>query len=223
MPVIQSNMYVMLCGKEALVIDPSVNEQAEEMLKRACVSKCTILLTHEHFDHISGVNRLRKMFDCQVVCSKTCGDLIQNPRKNGASSFIALFLDKDQEVRKNMEAQLDPGYCCTADVVYESETTMDWHGLSILMKELPGHSKGSQIIQIAEKYVFTGDNLVPDKKTITRLPGSSRADFETKALPYLCSISEDSVIYPGHGAPGKSTLPEMRVGLNLDKSMEEEA
>lgn len=202
MPVIKSNMYVLTHNGSALVIDPWVNEEAERLLRDAAVKNCVILLTHEHYDHISGVNRLRELFECRVICSKNCGELISDPRGNAAAYFAAIFLKRDVREREEIGALVDIRYRCEADEVYEGEMYMDWQGLSVLLKELPGHSRGGQVIRIAERYVFTGDNLVPGEKVITRLPGGSRREYETAALPYLRALPRESVIYPGHGEVG---------------------
>ena len=52
---INSNMYVMLANHEALIIDPHKNEELTELLKSKSITKLTILLTHEHHDHTTGV------------------------------------------------------------------------------------------------------------------------------------------------------------------------
>ena len=57
---IDSNMYVILENKKALIIDPCVSEEAKEYLKSEQVKEILVLLTHEHYDHISGVNWLRE-------------------------------------------------------------------------------------------------------------------------------------------------------------------
>lgn len=211
MPVIESNMYVLAHGGSALVIDPCVSAGAEELLRSAGTRSCTVLLTHEHYDHISGVNRLRELFDCRVICSETCGRLIASPRGNAAAHFAALFLDRDARERETLNALLDTGYRCEADEVYEGELRMEWQGSPVVLKELPGHSRGSQAIRIAERYVFTGDSLVPGRETITRLPGGSRAAYETVALPFLRALPEESVIYPGHGPA--APLTELKAQL----------
>ena len=91
MPVINSNMYVLIKMGAALIIDPCVSSEAEYLLRSNKVAQCTILLTHEHYDHISGINRLRKLFGCKVICSLKCADLIGDSHKNGASTFGALL------------------------------------------------------------------------------------------------------------------------------------
>ena len=47
--------------------------------------------------------------------------------------------------------------------------------------------------------VFTGDSLVNGYDTITRLPGGSKKDFNSITKPYLDSLSDDTLIMPGHG------------------------
>lgn len=66
MPLIKSNMYVILSDRQALIIDPNVNEEAMNLLEGYNVEKIVIILTHEHYDHISGVNYFRSKWDCTL-------------------------------------------------------------------------------------------------------------------------------------------------------------
>lgn len=199
MPGAESNMYVMMDGREALVIDPSVQAEAEALLKEAGTERCTVLLTHEHFDHISGVNRLRELFPCQVICTEGCARMLGDPRKNLAAFFAALFFNNEPQRRQEAEKVMDFGYACQADEVYQEEKTLAWQGLPVLLKALPGHSKGSQIIRVADRYVFSGDYLIPGEEVITRLPGGSRIEYEQITLPYLKNLPQNCVVFPGHG------------------------
>lgn len=198
MPVINSNMYVLIKMGAALIIDPCVSSEAEYLLSSNKVAQCTILLTHEHYDHISGINRLRKLFGCKVICSLKCADLIGDSHKNGASTFGALFLSHGEGTRNMVEKLWDPEYYCRADEVYKDKKTFLWQELKVEIQETPGHSPGSQIIKINDKNVFSGDSLIPGQKTITRLPGGSKKIFIEKTLPYIEKLDIDSVIYPGH-------------------------
>ena len=58
MPAILSNMYLVLEGGQALIIDPHICMPALELLRTNGVENVLVLLSHEHFDHISGVNWL---------------------------------------------------------------------------------------------------------------------------------------------------------------------
>ncbi len=52
---IETNMYMIIKDNEALVIDPHENQDLLMLLISNEVSKVTIILTHEHPDHISGI------------------------------------------------------------------------------------------------------------------------------------------------------------------------
>lgn len=199
MPVICSNMYILFCNNNALIIDPHICQEAETLLSAHSIKKCTILITHEHFDHISGINRLKELFPCEIICSEICADQIINSRKNGAASFQALFLYHTQKEQQIINHLCEPSYTCNASRTYKKQLKFFWNDLSIEMCETPGHSKGSQIIKIQEKYIFTGDSLIPGKKTITRLPGGSKSAYTNITVPILLNLEQDSLIFPGHG------------------------
>lgn len=200
MPVIDSNMYMIIDKNQALVIDPCISKDAERVLSCNNIQFCTILLTHEHYDHISGVNRLRELCQCEVICSEACAKNICNCLKNGAKTFGALFLGHSKEEQKDIDKLWDPYYICSADKVYKDNYSFSVFdgALQIEMQEAPGHSQGSQIIKINDKFIFTGDSLIPKIETITRLPGGSRKIYEDKTLPIIKALDGNSVIFPGH-------------------------
>ena len=55
------------------------------------------------------------------------------------------------------------------------------------------------IIKINDKFIFTGDSLIPKIETITRLPGGSRKIYEEKTLPIIKALDGNNIIFPGHG------------------------
>lgn len=74
MPVIASNMYLLPVGDFCLVVDPFVSDEAAKLLETNGIKECLVLLTHEHLDHISGVNWLQGLYPCKVLCSEVCGE-----------------------------------------------------------------------------------------------------------------------------------------------------
>lgn len=62
-------------------------------------------------------------------------------------------------------------------------------------------------------YLFSGDSLIKGKKVITRLPGGSKKDYQAITLPFLKSLPDDMVVFPGHGEPGtlKELLNEVKI------------
>ena len=83
---ISSNCYVLynLGGNECIVIDPGSedNEQLIRFFNEHKLNPRYIILTHEHFDHIWGVSGLKKRYpNVDLICSKLCGELIQDAKK----------------------------------------------------------------------------------------------------------------------------------------------
>lgn len=199
MPVIDSSMYLVPAGESCLVVDPCVSQEAETLLDELGIRECLILLTHEHYDHISGVNRLRELRPCQVICTESCGERIGDPRKNCAAYSAALVVAKSEEEQARFLKIVDTEYACQADRTYSGQTKLQWHDLTLTLRETPGHSPGSQIIEIEERWYFTGDSLIPGEKVITRFPGGSRRAYEEITRPRLEAIPPGSILFPGHG------------------------
>ena len=210
MPVITSNMYIIIREDHALIVDPNENENAVELLKESGVKDITIILTHEHFDHISGVNFFRRQWECTVYANNHCKEMTTDPNKNLSAFFMAMFIDKTEEERKKVHEMFQDDYSCRVDVGFDKECNMEWHGLSVKMIETPGHSPGSICILINDEYLFSGDSLVDGNRVITRLPGGSRKYYNEITRPLLESLSEDIIVFPGHGTEGY--LKEFELG-----------
>ena len=53
---IDAKMYLLVENHRAVILDPCVSEEAKEYLQSENVEEIIVLLTHEHYDHISGIN-----------------------------------------------------------------------------------------------------------------------------------------------------------------------
>ena len=71
-----SNMYLIIEKERAIVINPFQDVKIVNDLK---VNR--IILTHEHYDHISGVNAWKAETKAKVLCSATCAKNTQSSRK----------------------------------------------------------------------------------------------------------------------------------------------
>ena len=114
-PYIDSNMYILAENKEALVIDPHISAEADRYLRENQVEKVTILLTHEHFDHISGIPWFRKHYDTKVICQQEA----LNPRTQkhfGRPLVVSLILSDrgEHEKIKELEAEYPSKHPITA-------------------------------------------------------------------------------------------------------------
>lgn len=208
MPAIGSNMYVLLSDGQALVIDPHHSQEVLTLLRLHSVQKVVILLTHEHYDHISGVNWLRENFQTEVICSAECAQMLSDPERNMARYWNVLLMDKSQEAQSIGMDWYDPCYACEADRTYKDETEFQWQGLCIRMGRAPGHSKGGSLIWLDRNILFSGDNLVNGTGVICRFPGGNKREYTVVTRPVLEGLPDELNVFPGHGEPGE--LGEMR-------------
>lgn len=141
-----------------------------------------VLLTHAHFDHIYGLNRLLEVSPDALVYTNEHGKLmLLNAKKNmshyNETPFEFEYPESIRIVEDGEEVCLDEGL--TAKAVFT-----------------PGHNP-SCITWAVEDMVFTGDSLIPGVKTVTNLPGGNKAQaIESENLIRKLSIGK--TIYPGH-------------------------
>lgn len=201
---IDARMYIIAENKKALVIDPCQSEEALQMLREHDTEEVLVLLTHEHYDHISGVNWLREHFpSVEVVCSSRCAAALPKPSKNLSNFWEVLFVGKDAETQEYVRNMNIQPYSCEADRTFEGECRMSWEGHSLWLKETPGHSAGSICIFLDDRVLFSGDSLVTGYPTVLRLPGGSRKEFCSSTLPFFESLDQQMMVYPGHGEKQK--------------------
>lgn len=211
-PLLSSNMYLLTENGRGIIIDPYDGFPSE--IARACNTVDYILLTHEHYDHISGANALREKYGCPVVCSEVCGQRIQNSTHNFSRYYEAYATVQTGEPVR--EDSLPVGeYFTYADTVFSGQKTLIWQGHELALTETPGHSPGSICILVDENLLFSGDTLLKGNVAVARFPGGSRRQYEQIALPYLQGLPNGTLVYPGH-------YDAFQLGEHKIKKMEEE-
>ena len=211
-PKIDSRMYIIPNSKyntEALVIDPSIQEDAIPLIRN--FSSVRILLTHSHYDHISGVNWLRELTKATLLCTEICAEKIKDPHQNLAAFAPALYIGCDEEYKQICQNTFQLNYYCKADKIYPPELYFTFGNHQIQTVQTPGHSPCSQCIILTphadtnSKIIFTGDSMVNGHKIITRLPGGSKKAYLETTKPFLDAIDNDTIIMPGNGDWGKKS------------------
>jgi len=201
---VSSNMFVIFSGSEAIVFDPNENEEVLKLFQEKKIQNVHILLTHGHYDHISGVLWLKEHFNAEVYCQEKCADRLAN-NKRPLSRLVALVLAeqdrKDGGHRyKNFRDSYKP-FTITADKTFDKEDLFTIGDLEVNVTSTPGHSEGSACYVINNKLVFTGDTLLEDNAVILRFPGGNTENYQNIALPYLHSLDKNLIVMPGHGDP----------------------
>ncbi len=196
-PFVDERMYVFRQEKNIIVVDPFKCDEVVAKLKAWGVLDVLIILTHEHIDHITGVNLFRENFDAHVLASEHCAELITDPKTNLARYFYILHYacGGDEESLKDFDTE----YKCHADETFEGTHAFEWFGHQITLTETPGHSLGGICILIDNEVVCTGDSLINGHKVRTRDSGGGKMGYLKVTKPYLLSLDKDIIVLPGHG------------------------
>lgn len=195
--LLSSNMYLLACEDKAIVIDPWVSDKLAEWFSVQERKVDYIILTHEHYDHISGVNWLKDHTQATVLCSEECGKAMAKPSHNYSKYFDALIDFLPEEYIKGPPVIVDP-YSSYGDVMFNRLFNLDWQGHRLELMPTPGHSKGSICILLDRKHLFSGDSLLKDFPVITKFRGGDIRSYESTTLKYLSSLEDDVTVYPGH-------------------------
>ena len=198
-----TNMYLVQ-DKEtdhAILIDPSEAEPVREWLRKEQLWLDYIILTHEHYDHIAALNQLIREYPAPVVASGACSEGIQSAKRNMSRIFneVLAFQKEKYPDKEIFSGSVKPYEAQSAQVTFEEEFQLNWNSHQVQIWEAPGHSKGSVLISLDGKYLFSGDTLSCDYELITGFPGGSKKEYEQITRPLLQSFDKEMKVYPGHG------------------------
>ncbi|WP_051538330.1 MBL fold metallo-hydrolase [Butyrivibrio proteoclasticus] len=190
--IFNSNMYIISDRGHAIIVDPcrDLTDFDESLVYD------WIFLTHEHYDHISGVKLWKEKSKARIMCSHSCAENIMDSRKNLSNHFDAF--NELQTFYPKYEGEKIEGFTCEADEFFTECTSFEWQGHEIEMMECPGHSKGSILIIIDNQVLFSGDSLLKDYPTACRFPGGSTKQWKKEGIPIIRSLDKELMVYPGH-------------------------
>ncbi len=143
-----------------------------------------VLLTHVHFDHIYGLNKLMRMVpDCIIYTNSFGQKSLIDPKRN----FSRYHTDIDDFVFEHPEKVI---------VVGEGEKIELFEGVYADVYYTPGHDESCLCYEV-EGNLFTGDAYIPGVKTITTFPHSSKKKALESDLR-ISSMARGMKVWPGH-------------------------
>ncbi|WP_088831696.1 MBL fold metallo-hydrolase [Paenibacillus tyrfis] len=182
---LQTNAYlVSLPGENrGFVIDPGMDPQP--LLKRIEGMEIeAIVLTHAHFDHIGGVDAVRRLKGCPVYLHDAEADWLTNPKRNGSVMWPEL----------GGPITTDP-----AEYALDDRQKLKLLGLVFQVMHTPGHSPGS-VSLLYGNHLFGGDVLFRLSVGRTDLPGGDQQELLDSIHDKLFKLPDETIVYPGHGS-----------------------
>lgn len=201
---VDSNMFFIPIGDTGVVFDPNISEDLIHLFSQCGTKRVQIILTHEHYDHTTGVKWLQSKIDAPIFCHQDCAYYISSEKGN-TPRLVAMALktkdltDGGHRCDDFLSAYIP--YTLKADKTFGGKGEISIGDCSFRCYSTPGHSPGSACYILENQYVFTGDSLIQDAPTITRFRTSNNDDYEDITRPFLKSLDMNMQVFPGHGEP----------------------
>lgn len=186
---IQSNCYILFesSASQCIIVDPGTEDctQLTAFLKDKKLIPKYVIVTHEHFDHCIGCNKLKEYYsDLKIIASRAC----------------SLHMPSTQWNLSEYAEKVQPTVIRQADILTDDiNDELYWQNFRLQFFDARGHSEGSVCFSIG-KLLFAGDTLIKGYKTVTTLKGGSRKELLLSLQTLLNCFNRTEVkVYPGHG------------------------
>ena len=142
-----------------------------------------IFLTHSHFDHIYGINKIIEKFpDCIIYTSKSGNEALYSDKLNLSKYHESPLIFNGNNVK----------------IINENDKIEIFPNISLEVIETPGHCP-SCLTYYTDKYIFTGDSYIPGINLVTNLPKGNKIQAQ-ESLEKIKELAKNRIICPGHGA-----------------------
>lgn len=180
---LENNIYLVADEKssEAVLIDATQDlPEIQKAVKDLGVKVKYILLTHGHFDHIFGLNSLKKSLNAPAVICKD--DLVISDNIN---EFTRLF---------GLPDSVPPKY----DMYIKDGDEILLGSYKIKVIHTPGHTEGG-VSYLVDGKLFSGDTLFRGSVGRTDLFGGNFGKLSDSIKNKLFKLDDKTEVFPGHG------------------------
>lgn len=178
------NTYIVYDEKsfDGVVIDPGYPaDKIRDEALNAGINIKYILITHCHYDHISGLEELRALTGAPLAAGSAASGNIGDPNINLTYSGLG------HEVRAR----------CAEKELSDNEIL---HAGSLEIKCIytPGHTNCG-VCYLIDGSLFCGDTLFLRNCGRCDLPTGNQAQLEQSIQNRLYTLDDDTPVFPGHG------------------------
>lgn len=182
------NSYVLAGpdGRRCVVFDPGFEPDAIiTWIDEHGLEPAAILLTHGHSDHIAGTAALRDRWPgLEILIGRHDAPKLGDPAGNLSGPFGFPIVSPP------------------ADRLLDDGETVSVAGLELLVREIPGHSRGHVVFVLQgcePPAVFGGDVLFQGSIGRTDFPDGDFAALADGIRRRLYTLPDETVVLPGHG------------------------
>ena len=187
-PVLTNSYLVHENGKGFIVDCPYPSSALDKFIEDNKIKIEFIILTHTHFDHVTGLKYYKDKFNVDVYASEDAKEIAENPNFNLAYHI------------SNLEVPID-------HYLKDGEVFSKYNIKAI---KTPGHTIDSMSYVLGD-VIFTGDTLFRLSVGRTDFPGGSFDEIKDSIINKLGKLDRNSKIYPGHNE-------ESILGFELDNN-----
>ncbi len=179
--VLKTNCYIIQSeNKNAAAVDiGGESEVLLEFLEKNGLTLKKILLTHGHFDHIGGVEQVRKATGAEVYIHHLDAPKLSDCNENFGAAFGITDIEPVTEYN-----EISDGDIITLDEI------------QFRVMHTPGHTKGG-VCYITDGVIFSGDTLFKNSMGRTDSPDGDDSEM-IQSLKKLKMLEGDYTVYPGH-------------------------
>ncbi len=182
--IAQTNCYLVYRegSKEVIFFDPAdKGDYIYETLKEKGFQVKGILLTHGHFDHIWGSNKLRELSNAPIYAyegeKEVCEDAVTN-----------------------VSDQVGRPYTVVPDRYLQDGEEITIADITCRLIATPGHTVGSCCYYIEDAGILiAGDTLFAESVGRTDLATGSMSAIVRSIKEKLFALPDETKVYPGHG------------------------
>lgn len=184
--MLAANCYIVESNSYAVIVDPGfIEKEILDYIEKNPRKIKYILLTHGHFDHIFGAEKVQKMTGAKIIIGK--GDELSLVDDVFNLSYgLRLPYGKIGSNPKGEFTVVDGDVIAAGDMSFRVIST-------------PGHSPGG-VCYLFDDMLFSGDTLFAGSVGRTDFPNSDLSEL-FNSLQKLKNLNDDIKVYPGHGEP----------------------